>query len=69
MQISSKEFFSTLIVDVRYYTKIFLSFGVKSSFFFDEDDLYLIVNNVRTDRYKSAMVVKRASEVLEAHNV
>lgn len=65
MLISSKEFFSTLIVDTRYYTKIFLNFGVKSSFFFDKHDLQLIVNNLRTDRYKSAIVVQRAKSFLE----
>ena len=64
MQVCSRVFFSSLSVDARYYTKVFLSFGVKSSFIFDKDDLQLIINNVRKDRYKSVMVVKRATDLL-----
>lgn len=65
MQISSKDFFSSLSVDVRYYKKIFLSLGVKSTFFYDYDDLNIIVNNVRKDRYKSLLVLQRAKSLLE----
>lgn len=65
MQISSKDFFSSLSVDVRYYKKIFLSLGVKSTFFYDYDDLNIIANNVRKDRYKSLLVLQRAQSLLE----
>ncbi|MDP3119944.1 MAG: hypothetical protein Q8N01_05990 [Sulfuricurvum sp.] len=65
MLISSKDFFSSLSVDVRYYKKIFLSLGVKSTFFYDYDDLNIIINNVRRDRYKSLLVLQRAKNILD----
>jgi hypothetical protein len=64
MQISSKDFFNGLNVDFRYYTKVFSNIGVKSTFFFDEDDLNLI-QSLPISRYKSAKVVNRAKSFLE----
>lgn len=66
MQVSSKEFFKSLNVDFRYYSKVFSNIGVKSVFFYDLDDLKLIVNSFPITRYKSAIVVNRAKSLLEA---
>lgn len=66
MQISSKEFFKSLNVDFRYYSKVFTNIGVKSVFFYDLDDLILISDSLPITRYKSAIVVNRAKFFLEA---
>jgi hypothetical protein len=64
MQISAREFFRPLIVDFRYYSKVFSNIGVKSSFFYDDEDLNLIVSKLSVSRYKSALVVNRAKSLL-----
>lgn len=64
MQVSVHSFFSGLNVDTRYYTKIFQSIGVNGRFFFSEDDLLIIANNLPQGRYKRALIVKRASDLL-----
>lgn len=69
MQVSAKEFFKCLSVDFRYYSKVFSNIGVKSVFFYDLDDLNLIVEALPVTRYKSAIVVNRAKSYLEAQNV
>ncbi|MCX6062089.1 MAG: hypothetical protein NT103_07575 [Campylobacterales bacterium] len=66
MQVSAKEFFKILNVDFRYYSKVFSNIGVKSVFFYDLDDLNLIVDTLPVTRYKSAIVVNRAKSYLEA---
>ncbi|MGZ8548866.1 MAG: hypothetical protein ACXW33_09680 [Sulfuricurvum sp.] len=66
MQVSAKEFFKSLSVDFRYYSKVFSNIGVKSVFFYDLDDLNLIVTSLPVSRYKSAIVVNRAKFYLEA---
>lgn len=66
MQVSAKEFFKCLSVDFRYYSKVFSNIGVKSVFFYDLDDLNLIVTTLPVTRYKSAIVVNRAKFYLEA---
>lgn len=69
MYVSVKTFFQDLNVNTRYYIKQFESFGIQNRFFFSEDDLMIIVNNLPRTRYKSALVVKRASDLLEARYV
>lgn len=69
MSVSVKTFFQGLNVNTRYYIKQFESFGIQNRFFFSEDDLMIIVNNLPRTRYKSALVVKRAFDLLEAEDV
>lgn len=64
MEISYKIFFEGLNVDVRYFNSKFKALGVKSSFFYNEFDLKNIVDNLSTARYKSVLVVERASSLL-----
>jgi len=66
VQVSAKEFFKCLSVDFRYFSKVFSKIGVKSSFFYDKEDLILIVKFLPISRYKSAIVVNRAKSFLEA---
>lgn len=68
MRISVKSFFENLNVDTRYYIKVFQKLGVNGRFFFSEEDLFLIKNELPTGRYKSALVAERASDLLEAYN-
>lgn len=69
MQISFVAFFDGLSVNSNYYFKQFKRIGIENRFFLSSSDLRLIVSSLPATRYKSAMVVKRASEVLEAYNV
>lgn len=64
MAVSSKVFFNSLSVDTKHFIKVFKRIGVKSSFIFDYDDLKLISNEIKPVRYKSALVVKRANDLL-----
>ena len=66
MQVSSRVFFSCLKVDIKYYTKVFKRIGVKSSFFYDDEDLILIADALSFNSYKSAMIANRAKSLLEA---
>lgn len=66
MQVSVKIFFEGLNVNTRYYIKQFQSLGVDGRFFFSEDDLILIANNLPQNRYKSSLIAKRAYFLLEA---
>lgn len=66
VQISAREFFKSLSVDFRYFSKVFTNIGVKSVFFYDLEDLKLIVTTLPVTRYKSAIVVNRAKFYLEA---
>lgn len=66
MQVSAKEFFKSLSVNFRYFSKVFSNIGVKSVFFYDIEDLTLIVKTLPVTRYKSAIVVNRAKFYLEA---
>ena len=69
MEISFFAFFDGLSVDSRYYLKQFKRIGVVNRFFLSDSDLRLIISSLPVTRYKSAMVVKRAFDVLAVHNV
>lgn len=66
MQVTSKVFFESLRVDIKYYTKVFKNLGVKSPFQFDSKDLEIISNNLPKKRFKSVLVSNRAKSLLEA---
>lgn len=68
MQVSYKTFFDGLPVDKRYFFNVFKEIGVKNRFFFTDDDLMVIINHLPQNRYKSALVVKRALDLLGAEN-
>lgn len=68
MRVSVKSFFENLNVSSKYYIKEFQRLGVNGRFFFSEEDLILIKNELSTGRYKSALVAERASDLLEAYH-
>ena len=67
MRVSRDEFFSNLNINRKYFLKKIKSFGVDvSSFYFSRNDLELIISCLPVNRYKSALVVERAKDLLGA---
>ncbi|MEW5832912.1 MAG: hypothetical protein AB1763_08745 [Campylobacterota bacterium] len=67
MSVSVDFFFSGLNVDVKHFVRRFKAIGVQDRFFLSRSDLELIVNQLPSSRarYKTALVVKRAKDLLQ----
>ncbi|TDA63580.1 hypothetical protein E0765_07025 [Sulfuricurvum sp. IAE1] len=67
MSVSVDFFFSGLNVDVKHYVVRFKQIGVQDRFFLSRSDLELIVKKLPSPRarYKTALVVKRAKDLLQ----
>lgn len=66
MRYSARSFFEGLNVDSKHFLKQFKIIGVQSRFFFTSDDLKAIKEKLPVTRYKSAKIVERANNLLEA---
>lgn len=65
MRVSRDEFFKNLNLNSSYFIQKIKSFGVNEpAFYFSEEDLKLIISNLPVNRYKSALVVERAKDLL-----
>ena len=65
MKVMCDSFFVGLRVDSKYYLRQFKSLGIQNRFYFDSNDLQIIVNKLPTPRYKSVLVVERAKSFLK----
>lgn len=64
MRVSSRSFFNGLNVSPTHFFKKFKRIGVKSRFYFTEEDLLTIKDNLPVCSYKSDIVVNRAFDLL-----
>jgi hypothetical protein len=65
MKVMCDSFFFGLGVDSRYYLRQFKRLGIQNRFYFDSNDLQIIVSDLPTPRYKSVLVVERAKSFLK----
>lgn len=69
MRISSHDFLNGLRIHPPYFFKAIKRIGVQSRYFFNEDDLLTIKNNLPMKTYKTALIVGRAASILEGSYV
>lgn len=64
MRVSSDEFLDGLRIYRPYFFKTIKRIGVNSRYFFNEDDLLAIKNDLPVKTFKTACIVERANHLL-----
>jgi hypothetical protein len=64
MRVSSSDFLFGLRINQQYFFKVLKKIGVHSRYFFDDNDLEIIVNKLPICTFKTALISECARDIL-----